>query len=55
MYEIKKTDEEINDLLNACSDQTDKGGSKFPGMSYEEGLQAAIEWLTSVSDEHPLD
>lgn len=37
---------EIDDVLNQCAEQADEGGSKWPGMSYEQGVEAAIRWLT---------
>ena len=46
MYEVKRTDKEINDLLDRCAEQEDKGGSRYPGMSYEQGIRAAIDWIT---------
>jgi hypothetical protein len=46
MYqEVVRTDKEIDDLRNKIGEQKMKGGSKFSGMTYEEGLDTAIEWL----------
>jgi hypothetical protein len=53
--EIVRTDEEIDQLLNECCDQINTGGSKFSGMTYEQGLDAAIRWLTGDADEYPLE
>lgn len=47
-------DQEINELLNQCADSEDSGESKYPGMSYEQGLAAAIRWMVD-GDSHPLD
>jgi hypothetical protein len=52
---IKRTDEETDELLNKCSDQENKGGSKYPGMTYEQGIQAGISWLLGYADENPLE
>lgn len=30
-------------------------GSQFPGMSYEDGILAVIQWLTQKHASHPLD
>lgn len=54
IYKIKKTPEEINDLLNACVESEATEKSKFPGMSYEEGVKYALEWVLGISDVHPL-
>lgn len=43
----------IDDILNEVSDQIDKGGSRFPGMSYEDGVDAALRWVTGDMDDHP--
>ena len=54
MYEITRSEDEINDVLNKASEQIDSG-TKWPGMSYEEGVRNAIYWLTGFDDEHPMD
>lgn len=36
---------EIDDVLNQCAEAADNGVSKYPGMSYEQGIEAAICWL----------
>jgi len=52
MYDIERDDDEINELLDTCSAHANE--SKFPGMTYEEGIRAAIEWVTGESDEKPM-
>lgn len=37
--------EVINDVLNQCDKQEEEGGSSWPGMSYEQGVAAAIRWM----------
>jgi len=54
-YTVKRTDEEIDAVLNDVAEQMDVGGSKFPGMTYEEGVQNAINWLTGQVDDNPMD
>ena len=55
LYQIKRTDEEINDVLNRCSEAVEDGVSEFPRETYEAGVQAAIEWLTGgTGGENPL-
>ena len=56
IYRIYRTEEEIDDLLNDVTEQQDAGSSKYPGMTYEEGIAAAIDWLTAPTvEEGPLD
>jgi hypothetical protein len=53
MYTIERTDEEIEDLLDKVVDSFNNG-TNFPGMSYEQGIMYAIQWLTGQSDDNPL-
>lgn len=39
------SDDDINDVLNECSERADSGKSKFPGMTYEQGVESAIRWM----------
>lgn len=41
----KPTDDEIDTVLNACLEAEDEGCSIYPGMSYEQGVAAALNWL----------
>lgn len=50
---IKVTEEEINELLNRCSEAEESGESNYPGMLYEQGIKAAIEWLEG--GDYPFD
>ena len=54
LYSSEKTQEDISDLVAACFEALENG-SKFPGMSYEEGILAAIEWLEGDMEGDPLD
>lgn len=53
MYTIERTDEEIDELLDKVVDAFNNG-TNFPGMSYEQGIMEAIQWLTGQSDDNPL-
>lgn len=52
--QIKVSEQEISDVLNECLEKEIEGGSKFPGMTYEQGVSAAINWLTGESDSNPM-
>lgn len=43
------TQSEIDDVLNKCMDAENSGTSIYPGMSYEQGVRAGIEWMTGES------
>ena len=49
---IVRAEDEINEVLNWAAKGEDEG-SKFPGASFEEGVRAAIEWITGQSDNRP--
>ena len=51
---MEPSENEVNDVLNRCADQTDEGGSRWPGMSYEQGVEAAIRWMQG-DGENPMD
>lgn len=52
MYEIKQSNDEIDDVLGKTIDEG--GGSRWPGMSYEQGVEAALLWVTGQTDENPM-
>ena len=51
---IKRSQEEIDNLLNACADAEEEG-SNFPGMIYEQGIKEMYEWLTNPNATYPLE
>lgn len=53
-YKIKRSDEEIDAVLNKVADQTDQGGTKYFGMSYEQGVAEGINWITGNQEENPM-
>lgn len=52
---ITRSEQEICDLLNQCADAEETGVSTYPGMSYEQGVKAAIEWIIGDTNEHPIN
>jgi hypothetical protein len=53
-YTLKRSDDEINAQLNTAAAWEDSGGSSVPGMTYEQGVAAALKWLIGDSDEWPI-
>lgn len=51
---VERSQEEIDELLNRCVEAEETGESAYPGMSYEQGIKAAIEWLVEDLD-YPFD
>ena len=52
---MKPTEKEINDVLNQCVEAEETGESRWPGMSYEQGVKAGIEWVLGQTIGNPLD
>ena len=52
---IIRTEQEIFELLDQCNDAVNISTSVYPGMSYEQGVKAAIEWIIGDTDEHPIN
>lgn len=52
--EIVRTDKEIDEVLNKASESMEHG-SKYPGMSYEDGIKNMYEWLCGLIDDDPME
>lgn len=48
------SEDEVLDTLGKCYDQEEEGGSKWPGMTYEQGVSAAILWMRGEA-ENPME
>lgn len=55
MYNIEQPDNAIEAVLNTCAEMEDEGKTNVPGMTYEQGVKAGIEWVTSKGYTHPLE
>lgn len=49
-----KTRKEIEDQIDKAMEAQSEG-SKYPGMTYEEGVDAALRWALGDSDDAPMD
>lgn len=52
---MNRTEEEISKVLDACIESENTGESKYPGMTYEQGVRAALEWVTGDTDDNPME
>jgi hypothetical protein len=52
-YTIQRNTAEIDRVRNWAAEAEAEGGRHFPGMSYEEGVIAAIDWLVGDRDDAP--
>lgn len=52
-----KSDTEIEEACGRAADMQSKanarGRSKYPGMTYEDGLRDALDWVCDNADEDP--
>lgn len=51
---IERSEEAINVQRNRAAAQSDKGGTRYRGQTYEEGVDDAIRWMLGESDDEPL-
>jgi hypothetical protein len=51
----KPTEEEIDEALNKASESEEGGESRWPGMTYEQGVHAAIMWMLGHRKDNPMD
>lgn len=54
-YLLKRSNKEIDDVLNSATAWEEKGGSAVPGMTYEQGVMAGIQWALGDTDRHPIE
>lgn len=52
---MQPTEEEIDEVIVACVESEERGRSRWPGMSYEQGVLAALLWADDRSQPHPLE
>lgn len=46
---------EIEEQVDIALVYVNKGESKFPGMTYEDGIRNALEWVLGYSDVAPME
>jgi hypothetical protein len=51
---VVRSEKEIDEVMNKAAEAMDNG-SKFFGMSYEDGVRETIEWLRGDSEESPME
>lgn len=51
---MRPTDQEIDNVLNQCVESEEEGASRWPGMTFEQGVKAALEWMQGYGP-NPLE
>ena len=50
----KPSEKQIDAQLNLAA-EAEEHGTKWPGMTYEQGVRAGIEWVLGWINEAPMD
>lgn len=53
--DIARTDEQIDEQLTAAMESVDNGTTNWPGMTYEQGVDNALRWVTGQSNDPPME
>ena len=53
IFNTVRTNDEVQALEGEVMESINSGGSRFPGMSYEEGVEATLRWLQDGTWDHP--
>lgn len=51
----ERTELEMNEQRDLAYEAKEEKGSRWPGMSYEDGVIAVLDWITGNADEAPMD
>lgn len=54
MAAVERTEKEIEKEIDAADESIHKGTSRWPGMTYEDGVRAALGWVIGEDDERPM-
>jgi hypothetical protein len=52
---MERTEEEIQEQIDKAMEQRHTDPGKWSGMSYEQGVEDALEWVLGSSDDAPMD
>jgi hypothetical protein len=53
-YEKARGDAEIDDVMNKAA-EVHENGTRWPGQSYEEGVENALRWVFGATDDNPME
>lgn len=53
--DIVRTQREVDEQITECIDRLDYGASRFPGLTYEDGVLAFYDWLIGDVEESPME
>ena len=47
--------EAVDEELNKANASIEAGTTRWPGMTYEQGVDAALRWACGHTDERPME
>lgn len=51
-----RTEKQIDAIINRIIQAEEDGnGNRWPGMTYEQGVRNALDWVTEDSDDNPYE
>lgn len=54
MHIYPRSDSEVDEVQGWAVDAMDMPGmTRYPGMTYEQGIDAALAWITGQTNERP--
>lgn len=55
VYCIKRPNSEIDEQMNWAVEAEEAGSSAVPGMTYEQGVKAALDWVLGFTNTPPIE
>jgi len=52
---IAVTQEQIDDVVNDAYENIEEGTTRWPGMTYEQGVADALQWVNGDREESPFE
>jgi hypothetical protein len=49
-----RNEKQIESVMYEADEAADSGG-KWPSMTYEQGVAAALRWALGFTDDHPME
>lgn len=53
LYRVQRLPQEIDEQLNRAV-EAEATGTKYPGMSFEDGVKEGIEWVLGLTEDLPI-
>lgn len=54
-FPANRETKEVEEVRDTALLSTSEGTTRYPGMTYEEGVEAALSWVLDDRDTNPLE